>query len=145
MTVVQQLTEDMKTALKAKDTVSLDSVRFILSKVKNAEIDTPNREPLTEAAFHSLVKKMVKDSQEAVSQYEAGNRPDLVAAEQEKIAVYKRYLPAELTAEELDAIVKQVVSENPGLAQGPLMGKVMKATGGRADGSTVGAVLKKYL
>lgn len=145
MTVVQQLTEDMKTALKAKDTVALDSVRFILAKVKNVEIDKPNREPLTETEFHAVVKKLVKDSQEGVSQYQAGNRQDLVDAEQAKIAIYKRYLPAELSSEELDNIVSQVVSENPGLAQGPLMGKIMKATGGRANGNQVAQSLKKHL
>lgn len=140
---MQRLTDDMKTALRAKDTVTLDSVRFIMSKVKNFEIDKPDHQPATEAEFHLIVKKLVKDSEEGVSMYKTGGRQDLVEAEQAKIAVYKAYLPQQMSEEAVRELAAKIVAENPGVAFGPLTGKVIQAAQGQTDGATVSRILRE--
>jgi uncharacterized protein YqeY len=143
MTLKQQLTEDMKTAMRAKDQVTLDSIRFIMSKVKNFEIDKPNHEEATEAEVQTIIRKVVKDSQEGMSMYATGGRQDLVAAEEEKVAVYQRYLPQQLSDDEVWSLIEQARAANPDLAQGPLTGKVLGAAQGRTDGGVVARLLRE--
>lgn len=143
MTLQQQLTEDMKNAMRAKDQVTLDAIRFMMSKVKNFEIDKPNHEPATEAEMQQIIRKVVKDSQEGVSQYKAGGREDLVEAEMVKIAIYSRYLPQPLSDDEVWALIVAAKTSNPDLAQGPLTGKVLGAAQGRTDGGVVARLLRE--
>lgn len=129
--------------MRARDSLTLDSVRFILSKVKNFEIDKPDRLPATDAEVQQIIKKMVKDSEEAVSQYQAGQRQDLVEAEQAKIAVYRNYLPQQMSDDQVWELIQQVRTTQPDIATGPLTGQVLKAAQGQTDGGTVNRLLRE--
>lgn len=143
MTVSQQLIQDMKDAMRAREAMQLESIRFILSKVKNFEIDKPNREPATDDEIQQIVRKLVKDTQEAIAQYQTGGRQDLVDSETAKIAVYKNYLPQQLSDDEVRALIISAKTANPDLAQGPLIGQVLKAAQGKTDGATIGRLLRE--
>src|SRR5690606_29532525 len=126
MTPVEQLTQDMKTALKSKNKEALEAIRFLLAQVKNAEIDKPNRESLTTEEFTKVVRKLVKNAEEAIQQYRDGNREDLVSEEEKKVVIWKGYLPQQLSEEELESIINEVVAKVPHADQmGPIIGQVM--------------------
>ncbi len=143
MDPLTQLTEDMKTALRAGDKGKLETVRYLIAAVKNAQIDKPDRAPVSEVEFHKLVAKIIKMSEEAIAQFRSGNRDDLADAEEIKVAVWKAYLPEQLSEDDLRKIISDVKSANPTLDIGPLTGKVMAQTTGRADGGTVRRLLQE--
>lgn len=137
MDVLAALTQDMKDALRAGNKRALEAVRYLMAQVKNFQIDKPDHAPLTEQEFLQLVKKVMKNTEEAIAQYSTGGRADLVEEETEKLGFMKKYLPQQLSDEELTALIEQVRGENPGIETGPLIGKVLKISGGRADGTRV--------
>lgn len=143
MSLQEQLTQDMKNAMRAKDQVTLDAIRFMMAKIKNFEIDKPDRQPATEAEVMQIIRKVVKDSQEGISQYQAGGRADLVEAEQVKVDIYSKYLPKPLSDDEVWELIQQIKTSNPDLAQGPLTGKVLGLAHGRTDGGVVARVLRE--
>ncbi len=146
MTPVQRLTDDMKAAMKSKDREALDAIRFLLSQVKNAEIDKPNRESLTEEEFTKVVRKLVKNAEEAIEQYRDGDRSDLITEEEKKIEIWKQYLPQQLSDDELRTIVQDVLAQNPDQDQmGPLIGQVMGRVQGRADGGSVSRIVREEM
>ncbi len=143
MTLMQRLTEDMKSAMRAKDQLTLDAIRFIIAKIKNFEIDKPNHEAATEGEIEAIVRKIVKDCQEALEQYKAGGREDLVEEESKKIAVSQRYLPTPLSDDEVWTLIRNIRAENPDIAQGPLTGKVLALAKGKTDGGVVARLLRE--
>lgn len=145
MDVLATLTEDMKTAMRARDAMALETVRYLMAQVKNAQIDKPGHEPLTELEFTAIVKKVIKNTQEAMEQYAAGNRQDLVDAEKPKLAFMQKYLPQQLSEDELRTIVAEAIAANPDLGVGPLTGIIMKQAAGKADGGTVSRLIKELL
>lgn len=145
MDVLALLMNDMKTAMRAHDSVALETVRYLMAQVKNAQIDKPGHEALTEAEFTAIVKKVIKNTEEAMAQYASGGREDLVEAEKPKLALMQKYLPQQLSEDELRRIVKDIVANNPGVAIGPLTGMVLKQAAGRADGGTVSRLLREAL
>lgn len=145
MTPTQRLTEDMKNALRAHNKMELEAVRFLLAQVKNAEIDKPNREALTDAEFIKLVQKLLKNAQESIDQFRNGSREDLAEEEEKKVVIWKRYMPAQMSEDELRTIISDVIAAHPGVARGPLTGKVMAQVAGQADGGTVSRILGEML
>lgn len=143
MSLQEQLTQDMKNAMRAKDQVTLDAIRFMMAKIKNFEIDKPDRQPATDAEILQIIRKVVKDSQEGISQYQAGGRTDLVEAEQLKVNIYSKYLPQPLSDDEVWELIQQIKSSNPDLGQGPLTGKVLGLAQGRTDGGVVARLLRE--
>jgi hypothetical protein len=142
MDVLATLTQDMKNALRGGDKRGLEAVRYLMAQVKNFQIDKPGHEPLTEPEFLQIVKKVLKNTEEAIAQYAAGGRNDLVEEETEKLAFMKKYLPQQLSDDELRGLIDQVRGENPGIEPGPLTGKVLKLAAGRADGSRVQQLMR---
>ena len=145
-TVRQRLEEDLKSAMRAGDTVSRDAIRYILSAVKNAEIDA--RGSASEADPVAALRRLGKQLSDSIEQYEAAGRQDLADHEAAQLAVLKRYLPTELSDDELNAIVAAVIVETG--AAGPKdMGRVMPAAmqrvAGRADGRRINAAVKAAL
>jgi uncharacterized protein YqeY len=145
-TVRQRLEEDLKSAMRAGDTVSRDAIRYILSAVKNAEIDARGSGAPADAV--SALRRLGKQLTDAIEQYEAAGRQDLADHEAAQLAVLKRYLPAELSDDELTALVAAAISETG--ASGPKdMGRVMpiamQRVAGRADGRRVNAAVKTAL
>jgi uncharacterized protein YqeY len=142
----ERLEADLKTAMIARDEVRRDTIRYVLSAVKNAEID--ERGPLTPDQDIALLNRVNKRLIEAIEQYDAAGRTDLASKERAQQEIVKQYLPAELSDEELAALVSAAVSET-GASSAKDMGRVMQVLlpriAGAADGKRVSAAVKSAL
>lgn len=149
MSFSAQLTEDIKTAMKAKDTVALNVVRGLKSALKYAAIEKLGAEgELGEADALAVVRKEIKKRQDSVASYEQAGRQDLADTEKAEITVLEKYLPAAMSAEEITRLVESVITEL-GATSKKEMGAVMKVlqerSGGRADGKTLSGEVSKRL
>ena len=144
MSLKQQLTEDMKAAMKSGDKHSLGVIRLINAAIKQREVD--ERIELDDAAVIAAMEKMVKQRKDSVSQFDAAGREDLSAVERAEIVVIEKYLPAKLGETEILAAIDAAMAETG--ASGPAdMGKLMGALkpklAGQADMGLVSALVKK--
>lgn len=137
-----ELMQQMKEAMKARDSVRVGTIRYLLSEVKNAEIDQGE---LTEEAITKLITKQVKQMKDALKDFEAAGRDEIVAEETAKIAILEEFLPEQMSDEELDAVVAEVVSTTEEKNMGKLIGMVMGKVAGQADGNRVASAVKKAL
>ncbi|MFC0166917.1 GatB/YqeY domain-containing protein [Pseudoduganella danionis] len=142
----EQITEDMKTAMRAKDAGRLATVRLILAEIKRKEVD--ERIEVNDEQTVAIVEKMIKQRKDSITQFEAGGRADLADIEKAELAVLVNYMPAGLSDEEVAAEVAAAVAASG--AAGPQdMGKVMAIVkpklAGRADMTVVSALVKKAL
>jgi len=146
MTLKDQITEDMKVAMRAKDAPRLLTIRGLLAACKQREVD--ERIVLDDAAVIAIVDKLVKQRKDSIAQFTAGNRPDLVEKEAAELAVLEGYLPKRLGADEIAAQVAAIVAElgasGPG-DMGKVMGAVKAQLAGKADMGLVSAAVKKAL
>jgi uncharacterized protein YqeY len=148
-TIAERLTEDIKTAMKAKDTVALNVVRGLKSAIKYAAIEKLGADGVLEDADAIVVvRKEIKKRQDSVEQYEKANRQDLADTEKAEIAVLEKYLPAAMSAAELSKLVDDAIAET-GASSKKDMGKVMKLVteraAGRTDGKTISTEVGKRL
>lgn len=146
MTLKGQIREDMKTAMKAGDKDRLKVVRLILAAIKQIEID--KRIELDDAAVLAVLNKMVKQRHDSVSQFTDGGRQDLADIELAEIVVLDTYLPEQMSDEELDALVVQVIADTGAESlrdMGKVMGLIKSKSEGRADMAAVGAKVKSRL
>jgi uncharacterized protein len=146
MSLKDQITEDIKTAMRAKDAPRLLTIRGLLAALKQREVD--ERIVLDDAAVVAIVDKLIKQRKDSITQFTAGNRHDLVEKEAAELKVLETYLPQRLSGDEITAEVAKTVSELG--AAGPAdMGKVMAAVkarlAGKADMSLVSAAVKQAL
>ncbi len=146
ITLRSRLETDMRAAMKSGDVLVRDTVRFVLSGLKNVEID--KRAPLTEDEEQSFLMRQGKRMQESIDIFTSAGRQDLADHEIAQLAIVKRYLPTELTDEELTSLVAAVIAETG--ADGPKdLGKVMKIltprAEGRADGKKLSAAVRTAL
>jgi uncharacterized protein YqeY len=139
------LQTDMKNAMKAGEKQRLDAIRYLIAQVKNFQIDKGLNAEVTEADLHQVVKKLVKNTEEAVSQYRNAGRDDLASEDEARMQVWQTYLPQQLSDEELRSIVDRVLEANPGMGIGPLTGMVLREAAGKADGGRVSALLREKL
>ena len=149
MSIADQLTEDLKTAMKAKDTVALNTLRALKSAVKNAAIEKGGADAvLDDAETVNVIRKQVKQRQDSIAQFEDAGRSELADKEKTEIAVLEKYLPAALSADEIGEIVSAAIAET-GASSRADMGKVMKIVqekaAGRADGKTLSQEVMKHL
>jgi uncharacterized protein YqeY len=146
MMLKQSITEDMKSAMRSGDKERLGTIRLALAAIKQREVD--ERVSLDDAQVLAVLEKMIKQRKEAITQFEAGGRADLVAKERAEIAVLEGYLPAQMSAAEVDALIRQAIAAS-GATSVKDMGKVMAAikaqAQGRADMSVVGARVREQL
>ena len=146
MTLRERITEDMKTAMRSGDKDRLGLIRMLQAGIKQREVD--ERITLDDAQTLSVIEKMIKQRKESVVQFEAGKRMDLVAKENAEIEALAGYLPQQLGAAELDALIKDAIAAS-GASSVKDMGKVMAAVkakaAGRADMGAVGARVKALL
>ena len=146
MSLKDQITEDMKTAMKAGDKDRLKVVRLVRAAIKQVEVD--KRTELDDAGVLAVLTKMVKQRRDSVEQFEKGNREDLAAVERAEIAVLQGYLPEQLSAEELAAMVDDVIAATgaEGIRDmGKVMGQIKAKAAGRADMGAVSATVKERL
>jgi len=141
-----RLSEDVKTAMKAGDKSRLGTLRFVLAAVKQQEIDT--RKELDDATVIAILTKLANQRRESIGQFESAQREDLAAKEREELALVESYLPAPLSAAEIDELVTAAIAKL-GAASIKDMGKVMAelrpALTGRADLGAVSAQVKARL
>lgn len=142
MTIKQQLTEDMKSAMRAKEMSKLTTIRFLLSEIKNYEIDQGEQD---DAGIQKVIASQVKKMNDAIADFLAAGREDLVAEEKEKVAVLSAYLPEQLSDAELEQVVIATIADVGLNNQGQLIGAVMKKVAGRADGNRVSAIVKQQI
>jgi uncharacterized protein YqeY len=146
MSLKGQITEDMKSAMKAGEKDRLKVVRLIMAAIKQVEVD--QRIELDDAAVLSVLDKMVKQRRDSVEQFEKGNRQDLADIEKAEIAVLETYLPEQLSDAELDALVEETISATGAESirdMGKVMGQIKGKAAGRADMGAVGAKVKARL
>ena len=146
MSLKDQITEDMKTAMRAKDSARLGTIRLLQAAMKQKEVD--ERVTLDDAAVIAIVDKLIKQRKDSVAAYEQANRQDLAAVEAAEIDVLKAYLPQRLSADEIAAEVRAIVSEvgasGPG-DMGKVMGVVKARLAGKAEMGLVSAAVKAAL
>ncbi|WP_313604233.1 GatB/YqeY domain-containing protein [Comamonas jiangduensis] len=146
MSLKAQITEDMKTAMRAKDSVRLGTIRLLQAAMKQKEVD--ERVELDDAAIIAIVDKLIKQRKDSIAAYETANRQDLADVEKAEIDVLKVYLPERMSQAEITAAVQAIVAEvgatGPG-DMGKVMGKVKSTLAGKADMGLVSAAVKAAL
>lgn len=146
MSLKAQITEDMKTAMRAKDSARLSTIRLLQAAMKQKEVD--ERIELNDAAIIAIVDKLIKQRKDSVAAYEAANRTDLADVEKAEMEVLKVYLPERMSEAEITAAVEAIVAElgasGPG-DMGKVMGKVKAQLAGKADMGLVSAAVKAAL
>jgi hypothetical protein len=146
MSLKDRITEDMKAALRAKDSARLGAIRFLQAAIKQREVD--ERVEADDAAVMSIIDKLIKQRRDSIGQFEAAGRQDLVDKETAELALLQSYLPPQLTDAELEAAVDAVIAET-GSSGAAAMGKVMAALkpriAARADIGKASALVKKKL
>ena len=151
MALKDQITEDMKTAMRAKDMERLGTIRLLLAAIKQKEVD--ERVTLDDAGVVAVVDKLLKQRKDSITAFEQAGREDLAAKERSEAEVLQTYLPARLSAEEVTAAVQALVTQvtaelgrAPGAADmGKLMGAAKAALAGKADMGQVSAAVKAAL
>ncbi len=146
MSLKDQITEDMKTAMRAKDSERLGTIRLLQAAMKQKEVD--ERIALDDAGVVAIVDKLIKQRKDSITAFEGAGRQDLADKEKAEMAVLQVYLPARLSAEEVAAEVKAIVTElgasGPG-DMGKVMGAVKTRLAGKADMGQVSAAVKAAL
>lgn len=141
-----QLEGDLKQAMRDRDAPKRDALRFLLSAVKNAEIE--KRQPLTQQEEVALLRQQARQRQEAIEQFQAGGRSDLEERERAQLAIIEGYLPKQMSDEELQQFVQHGIAET-GASSPKEMGKVMgvlsKRAEGRVDGRRLSEAVRKEL
>jgi len=146
MTLRDRITEDMKNAMRAGEKERLATIRLILSAVKQREVD--ERITLDDSQVLAAIEKMIKQRKEAIVQFEAGGRADLVAKETAEIAILQAYLPAQMSDGEIDALIAEAIASTGAASikdMGKVMGVVKAKAQGRADMGAVSARIKQKL
>ena len=146
MSLKEQITDDMKAAMRARETVKLGTIRLLTAAIKQKEVD--ERIELSDTAILAIIEKMIKQRKDSISQFEAGSRQDLADIEKAELAILSAYMPAALSAAEMQAEVTAAVAASG--AAGPQdMGKVMAILkpklAGRADMTAISGLVKAAL
>ena len=146
MTLKEQLNNAMKEAMKARDDLRLSAVRMVRSAIKNREIYSLSE--LDDKGVIDVISTMAKQRRESIRMYREGNRNELADKEERELAVLLEFMPAQLTPEEIDALVTKIIQDNS--AQGAKdMGRVMKIVSplvaGKADGKAVSEAVRRLL
>ena len=146
MTLKSRITDDMKAAMRARETARLSTIRLLLAAIKQREVD--ERRELSDTDVVAVLDKMVKQRRDSITQFEAGKRADLAAIERAEVEILEGYLPTRLTDAEIDAAIDAAIART-GAAGAAGMGKVMgilkSELAGRADLGAVSARVKARL
>jgi uncharacterized protein YqeY len=146
MSLKTRITDDMKTAMKAKEAQRLSAIRLLLAAVKQREVD--ERKELSDGEIASVIEKMIKQRRDSIAQFQSANRQDLVAGETFELNLLSAYLPQQLTDAEIAAEVSAAIAQTgaKGIADmGKVMGMLKGKLAGRADLAKVSAQVKAKL
>jgi len=142
----QKLVDDLKQALRGGDTVRRSVIRLVMSAIKNAEI--ARQSSLNDTDILGIIAKEVRQRRESIEAFKQGDRPDLVTQEEAELAILERYLPQQMTREEIIEAARRVIEEigAQGLGdKGKVMPKLIAQLKGRADGREINAVVTELL
>ena len=146
MSVLEKLKSDLKEAMKAKDVEKRDTIRMIMSAVKQIEVD--ERREVTDEDMIKILQKAIKQREDAINFAKESNRDDLIEKNQNEINILEKYLPKQLSDEELEAEVKSIIEEVRATSMkdmGKVMGVATKKLAGKADGKRINQIVKKIL
>ncbi|MBU2995063.1 GatB/YqeY domain-containing protein [Cellulophaga baltica] len=148
MSLQKQVMDEMKTAMKAKDKVALESLRAIKSALLLMQTETGSGEEVSEEAEIQLVQKLVKQRKDSAAIFIEQGREDLAAPELEQVAVIEKFLPEQLSEEAIEEVVVATIEKTGAQGMkdmGKVMGVVSKELAGQADGKTISMIVKKKL
>lgn len=148
MSLSANIMEEIKTAMRAKDTVALEALRAIKSAILLAQTESGAKEELSAEEEIKLLQRLVKQRKDSATIYTEQGRADLAAPELAQVAVIEKFLPAQLSEAEIEAAVAKIISDHgfSGMAvMGQVMGIASKELAGQADGKTISMVVKKLL
>lgn len=148
MSLSTQIMDEIKNAMRAKDTVALEALRAIKSEILLAQTSSGAKEEITEDDEVKILQKLVKMRKDSASIFTTQNRPDLAEPELAQIAIIEKFLPAQLTEAEVEAIIAKIIAETgaSGIASmGKVMGLATTKIGGAAEGKTISTIVKKLL
>ena len=148
-TFAENVMDDLKIAMKAKDSVALTTLRALKTALTNAAIESGNKDNvIAQADGLAIVRKQIKQRNDSIEQFENAGRSELAEKEKAEIVVLEKYLPAAMSPEEVSAIVAAAVSETGASSRaemGKVMGIVQGKTAGRVDGKTLSQEVMKHL
>ena len=148
MSLQTLIMEEIKTAMRAKDTLALESLRAIKSALLLAQTETGSKEEIAEEEEIKLLQRLVKQRKDSAAIYTEQGRPDLAEPELQQAAIIEKFLPAQLSESEVEAVVARIISDNgaSGMASmGKVMGLASAELAGKADGKTISTIVKKLL
>lgn len=148
MSLQAKIMDVMKDAMRSKDTIALEALRAIKSEILLAQTSSGSKEEITEADEIKILQKLVKMRKDSASIFTAQNRLDLAEPELAQIAVIEKFLPAQLSEAEVEAIIAKIIAETgaSGIASmGKVMGLATAKLGGTAEGKTISTIVKKLL
>jgi uncharacterized protein YqeY len=146
MTLQQRLLDDMKDAMRQRQSERLSVIRMIRAKIHNEEISKGS--DLDEETVTEVITRMAKQHRESIEQFRNGNRPDLVEKEETELATVMEYMPEQMSVEDISSLVAQVINEVSATGpsdKGKVMGKLMPQVRGKADGNQVNTVVMTML
>lgn len=146
MSMLQQLTEDMKHAMKAQEKLRLSTIRMLISQLKNERIDSGR--DLTPDEEIQVLMNAVKKRKEAIEAYRSGNRHDLLVKEQQELEIIQQYLPAQMSDAEIEQQINEIIQSTDASSLkdlGRVMSEAMKILKGRADGKKVQQLVREKL
>jgi uncharacterized protein len=146
MSLKAQISEDMKTAMRAKDSARLGTIRLLLSAMKQREVD--ERIELSDADVIAVIEKMLKQRRDSIAAYESANRADLADIEKAEVTVLQTYMPAQLSEDAINEIINQVIADTGAQGakdMGKVVGMVKLLVAGVADMGKVSGMIKSRL
>ena len=146
MNLNAQIKSDIKDAMRAKDTLKRNTLRNIQVAVKDIEVN--ERRDVTDADLETILVKYAKQREDAMAQFKEAGRDDLVEQEQAELAIVKAYLPEQMSDEELEATIKEIIAQTGAESMkdmGKVMGSAKKTIGSKADGGRINVIVKKLL
>jgi len=146
MSLKEQIKNDIKEAMRAKETIKRDTLRNIQTAIKQIEVD--ERKDVSDADIEAIMMKYLKQREDAKTQFADAGRDDLVEKEEAEIAIVKSYLPEPMPDEELETVLKEVIASVNAESMkdmGKVMGAAKSVIGSRADGGRINAIVKKLL
>ena len=148
MSLSVQIMDEIKNAMRAKDTVALESLRAVKSAILLAQTETGSKEELSADEEIKILQRLVKQRKDSANIYKEQGRPDLAEPEIAQAAIIEKFLPVQLTEAEVEAVVSKIIAETgaAGMASmGKVMGQASAELAGKADGKTISTIVKKLL
>jgi uncharacterized protein YqeY len=148
MTLKEQIQKDMIDAMKAKEEIKLGALRMLKAEIMKFEVAGAEKKEAKDEDIIQLIGKQIKQRDDAAEQYKAGNRPELAEKEEKEAEILKKYLPAQMSTEEVKKIIEETIKEVGATSKadlGKVMGAIMPKVKGKADGKLINQIVQQLL